>query len=785
MAMIGDKFKEIKKATPPRYKVPKSVQQLVEIEKVSENGIFQVGKNRFSKAYRFGDVNYVTTGTEEQVMKLYKYGTLLNSLGVDFKFCIMNLPTDKENFEKNILFDTKDDYFDEYRDAYNQVIREKSEEGSQGIEQKKYLIIMIERKNFEEAKAFFATLEATLHKAFNELGSYIEHCNGDERLNLIHKVFHMNSNVKYSFHLKEYKQTGRDFRNDLVNSYFKFEEKHFKTEYGYGKAFYLKSYPNGLKDSFLNELCKLPVYMTTSIDVVPIPKDITLKTLQKKYMGIESDIIKQQRTRNKNNDFSSQISYKKRTEKAEIEQMMTDVQDNDQCLFFVGLTIVVYAKSLEEIESIEETMRTIAGGASCQLEVYNLRQREAFNSALPIGVRQIDTMRTLMTRGLAALMPFFVQELNEKDGIYYGINQISKKLNIGNRKKLVNGNGFVFGVPGSGKSFFCKQGMGEVFLKTNDDIIVIDPQNEYFDIARKFRGAVVNLSRYTNNFINPLEVNVNDLDIADSKGIISEKGEFMLSLCAQCMGPELGPKHKSIIDRCVQQLYFSILHSDHRQVPLMEDFYKILKQQTDPEARDIALSLELFISGSLNIFNHHTNVDVDNRFIVYGIRDLGSDLASVAMLSMMENISGRIAKNAAKGRATWLYIDEFHVLLDKEYSAKYLQGLWKKVRKQGGLCTGITQNVTDLLNSYTATTMLSNSEFVVLLRQSPTDLGKMTEVINVSKSELEYAINSEKGKGLLKHGTVVVPFDNQIDKDSMLYQMYNTNLHEMQKKCPV
>ena len=279
------------------------------------------------------------------------------------------------------------------------------------------------------------------------------------------------------------------------------------------------------------------------------------------------------------------------------------------------------------------------------------------------------------------------------DSNYYGINQISKNVNIGNRKKLINGNGFVFGVPGNGKSFFCKMEMGSVFLSGDDEIIVIDPQNEYFDIAKTYGGTVINMSTYTDNFVNPLDMDVWNLDVNDTQGWIRDKGEFMLGLCEQCIGDSLNSRQKSIIDRCVRTVYRDIARSKEKYVPMMEDFYDLLLKQPEEEAKDIALSLELFVNGSLNIFNHQTNVDMDNRFTVYGIRDLGTELSPITMLVMMEAIQQRIIDNGRRGKATWLYIDEFHVLLNSEYSAKYLQGLWKKVRKQGGLCTGITQNV--------------------------------------------------------------------------------------------
>ena len=778
LGLFTDGFKELKKAGEPLYKTPKSIQQTIEIVKVAENGIFEVARNRFSKCYRFQDINYTTTNETEQIDIFERYCKFLNSLDVNFKITINNKNKDMQQVRDYVFLQEQNDIYNGFRKIYNDIMEQKIHEGRQGIEQERYLTITIERKNFEEAKAQFATIEASVHKAFGELGAEIVPLSGNERIKVLYDYYHLGDEGSFDFDIREARKVGADFRNDLCNGMIQFYPDYFKDEKKFCRALFIKKYPSSLSDRFLNEITSLPVHSITSIDVVPIPKDMTTKILQKKYLGIESDIIRQQRVRNKNNDFSSEISYNKRIEKKEIEEIMDDVRENDQCLYYVSVTVILMADTKEELDSMTETVETIGKRNSVTIEEHYLKQRESLNTALPIGVRQVETMRTMLTQSLAVLMPFNVQELNDKQGCYYGINQVSKNINIGNRKKLINGNGFVFGVPGSGKSFFCKMEMGNVFLSGNDEIIVIDPMNEYFDIAQTYGGTVVNMSTYTDNYVNPLDMDVWSLDLNDSKGMIREKGEFMLGLCEQCMGESLNSRQKSIIDRCVRKLYIEIARNREKYVPIMSDFYEILMDQPEDEAKDIALSLELFVNGSLNIFNHQTNVDVDNRFTVYGIRDLGTELSPITMLVMMESIQNRIIANGKRGIATWLYIDEFHVLLNSEYSAKYLQQLWKKVRKQGGLCTGITQNIVDLLQNYTATTMLANSEFVALLKQANTDSSRMAEVIGVSEAQLRFVTNTSSGMGLMKCGNVVIPFDNTIEKGTDLYNLYNTNIHE-------
>lgn len=480
---------------------------------------------------------------------------------------------------------------------------------------------------------------------------------------------------------------------------------------------------------------------------------------------------------NVSGQFSEQFGF-------DAEELLDIARENDQNLFYVGVNMVISADTKEELDSITETLRNMGNGRMCQIEPHYYQQMEALNTVLPVGNRQVSTLRTMLTRDIAALLPFNVQELNE-NGICYGINQVSHNLCIADRKNLANGNGMVFGIPGSGKSYFSKSEMLQVFLGTEDDIIVIDPTLEYFDIAEALgsQAAIINLSTYTKNHINPLELDVWSLDLNDSQGYVRDKGEFMLGLCEQCYGDNLNSRHKSIIDRCVRKMYIDIAKSREKYIPTMSDFYELLTEQPEPEAQDIALALELFVNGSLNIFNNHTNVNVQARFVVYGTRDLGKELGAISTLVMLENISARIAENAKIGRATWLYIDEFHTVLDKEYSAKYLYTLWKKVRKLGGLCTGITQNIVDMLQNYTAVTMLGNSEFIALLKQANVDSQELSRVAGIPEAQLRFVNNSPSGTGIIKHGSICIPFDNRMSKEeNPIYALFNTNLHEKAKK---
>ena len=546
MGLFKDNFTLLKKASEPLYKTPKSVQQTIEIMKISECGIFEVASGKYSKTYRFSDVNYATRTENEQESFFQRYCKCLNSFDCTFKITVNNKNKDMELLKKDVMLSYEQDGFDKMRKSYNNIIEEKILEGRQGIEQERYITISIERKNFEEAKAQFTTIENSLFKNFAELGSKLIPISGNERLKILHDYYRLGKEEEFDFDIKEGKKTGTDFRNDICNSKLKFYQDYYEDESKVCRAIYIKKYPTYLSDRFFTELTFLPIHSITSVDVVPVPKDMTMRILQKKYLGIESNIIKQQQTRNKNNDFSSEISYTTRRQKADIEDIMNNVRENDESLFFVGVTMVVMAENIEELDSICESIDSVARGTGCSVDICQYKQREALNTVLPIGVRQIETMRTMLTQSLAVLMPFNVQEICDKSGIYYGVNQISKNIIVGNRKKLLNGNGFIFGVSGAGKSFQAKMEMGSVLLSTKDNVICVDPMGEYEDVVEKYDGTYINISNNTRNYINPMDMDVWNLDILDSKGWVRDKCQFMLSICEQIM-KEITPQQRSIL----------------------------------------------------------------------------------------------------------------------------------------------------------------------------------------------------------------------------------------------
>lgn len=784
-------FMSLKNPDKVRYSNAKSTQDKIEIWKVAPNGIFQVGKEKWSKSYYLMDVNYTTRIYDEQLAFFYDWCKTINSFDISVKITVFNENRNMEEIREKILYRYKNDEYDWLREAYNDIIESKIVEGRKGIRQEKFLTITVERKDYEAARAYLSSLEGSFSSNFAALSSVLLPMNADERFRVLHAFYHIGREAECDFQMEREMMKVRSFKDELAPTVMDFDREmdRFYMDDKVCSMLYLDpaSYPTSLSDTFFKELTGLPMRSVFSVDYEPIPQDVALKTLEDKLMGVENTIAKQQEKRNKRGAFSSDISYKVRREKKELERMLDELRDNDQKMLWVGVTAGIIADNDEKMDEALTAVNQVVEKATCNIIPYYMRQREALATVLPVGGRYVDMMRALFTSSAAAFVPFNVVEMQMMNNpLYYGINQVSKEPIWANRKLLLNGNGFVFGIPGGGKSFTgCKMEAGGVFLNTEDDIIFVDPTMEYFDVAEAYGGAIINLATYAEDYLNPLEVDLTILDVDDKAGQVREKCGFMLGICEQAMNGGIKPEYKSIIDRSVRRMYkkVAMLPPEERQQPIMSDFIRILEEQEEQEARKIKLVLEIFVDGSLNIFNHQTNIDVDNRVLVYGMRDLSEDLSGMAMLVMLENIKQRIIKNAKQGRATWLYVDELHVLLGKPFSRDYLIALWKQVRKLGGLCTGITQNVVEVLKDPMTSTLISNSEYTVLLKQAAPDAAALGKALgDISEAQIKYTTNAEPGTGLIRFGNTIIPFNNKIAKDNPVYDVYNTNLHEKAAK---
>ena len=541
----------------------------------------------------------------------------------------------------------------------------------------------------------------------------------------------------------------------------------------YGRVLFLKEYAAFIKDKLIRELTDLDRNLMLSIDVIPVPTDEAVREMQNRLLGVETNVASWQRRQNSNNNFSAIVPYDLEQQRQEVREMLDDLTTRDQRMLFALVTLVHLADSKEQLDSDTETLQSIARQNLCQLSTLHYQQADGLITALPLGIRRIDALRTLTTEALAVLMPFKAQEIRHKDGLYYGQNAISKNLILANRWELLNGNGFNLGVSGSGKSLSAKREMIQLALSTNDDILIIDPEAECRALVEALGGQVVRISAASNNHINAMDMAEG---YGDGENPVVLKSEFLLSLCEQLVGSyKLNAREKSIIDRCTANVYWYYLQGNYQgQAPTLQDFHAELLNQPEPEARDVALAMELFTDGSLNTFAKPTNVDTNARILCYDIRDLGKQLLPIGMLVVLDSIFNRIIRNRSLGKRTWIYIDEIYLLFQHEYSANFLFTLWKRVRKYGACCTGITQNVADLLQSHAARTMLANSEFLVMLNQAPTDRQELAKLLNISDDQLSYITDVEVGHGLLKCGSTLVPFEDNFPRNTQLYKLMST-----------
>ena len=771
MKTLKDLFKQDKE----EFIVPTNVQAVIPVNRIWSDGIFLVGKTKYSKCYKFTDINYAVASKEDKESMFLEYSELLNSfdVGATTKITIINRKLNRVDFEKKVLLPKNNDSLDVYRDEYNKILLDKII-SSNGITQEKFITISINKKSIEEARSYFNRAGTELINHFSKLGSKCVELEAVERLRIFYDFYRYGEESLFNFDMIKNMQKGHSFKDYICPDTMEWESDYFKLGKRYGRVLYLKDYANFIKDSMVSELTEINKSIILSIDTIPIPTDEAVREVENRRLGVETNITNWQRRQNANNNFSAVIPYDLEQQRNESKEFLDDLTLRDQRMFVSVLTFAHFADTKEELDSNTESLLTIARKHLCQLAVLKWQQMDGLNTVMPFGVRRIDTLRTLTTESLAVFMPFKVQEINHENGIYYGQNIISKNMIIANRNQLLNGNSFILGVSGSGKSFTAKNEIVSLMLSDkNADVIIIDPEREYGELVRAMGGEVINISATSSNHINAMDINS---EYGDGANPVILKSEFILSLCEQLIGGNnLGAKEKSIIDRCTANVYRYYQQGNYLgMLPTLQDFRNELLRQIEPEAKEIALSIELFTNGSLNTFARTTNVNTSNRLISYDILDLGKQLQPIGMLVVLDSILNRITKNRLSGRRTHIFIDEIYLLFQHEYSANFLFTLWKRVRKYGADCTGITQNVDDLLQSHIARTMLANSEFIVMLNQASTDRLELAKLLNISELQMNYITNVEAGSGLIKIGSSLIPFVNKFPTNTKLYKLMTT-----------
>ena len=785
------------------YKVPLCIQDTIPIYRIAENGIFELesptnkdgGKKKlhqFDRMYLFEDINFSTQDEEEKEETGKRFETLLRSMNVSYKIIVSNHYADNGKLREEILQKAVSKEREPLAREYHQMIEKRLQEGRGGLLQSKYFIVTCRKPDYESAKNYFNTIEFSIQQLFHRLGSCLIPLDATERLRALHSYYRMGDEASFSFDWNEYLHLKRDWRNDIINTSLREYPEHLEMEGGNcACVMFIRKYPNGLTDQFLNELTNMNFPLIYTMDVEPLDNDVAYQMVMKKYMSNERSINREQELKNENGDYSTNINYERRKQQRDTEEMLDRISSFDERLLYVGITIVIKASSREELEEWTEKVRIIGKTHNMDIVPHSYRQLDALNTSLPTGARFVNTMRTITSEELSIFIPFNVQEIHDDLGYCYGFNKVSKNLIIGNRKLLKNGNGMVFGVPGSGKSYNEKSEMGQVLCFSKDDIIVVDPMGEYKGIAAAWGGQYINLTQSAENvfYVNPFHV---PDEVPDIDRFVAEKAEFAYAICEQALKPApLTSRHIAVIDKAVSSMYEEYFRKrkDKRRkknrpesptIPVMRN--RIMELYDDNEAaKEIVEQLEVFADGTLDIFAREQSISDENRFTVYGFSELGKRMRAMAMLVMIESITAKIKYNQSDGVATWVYVDEMHELWGEEYSLHALEKMWREVRKRGGICTGMSQNLIDAKRNRSTKTMVSNSEFMLLFDQGTMDKEAVEDLFDISSEQLACVNGAELGTGLIRFGDKIVPFDNTMEKDSSLYRLFNTNFHEMVK----
>ena len=761
------------KSEREKFYIPRSVQQSIPIRCIYADGIWQVG-NKHSRMWRFSDVNYAAASENEQRSIFLSYSGVLNSLPTDAaaKITIINRRFNPVDFQRSILMKTRGDDLDCYREEFNHIHSQRAAE-SNHLVQEKYITLSIAKRKIDETRVYFRRVDANLTKSFGRLDSGVQAVSNHDRLRILHDFFRPGEEQYFTFDQTAAVRRGIDFKDLICPDGLAFKAGHFEMGNKVGRVLFLKDYASYIEDDMISDLCDFSRSLMLSIDILPIPTDEAVKEVQNRILGVETDITRWQQRQNDKNNFTATVPYELDQLRAETKEFLSDLTERDQRMIFAVVTLVHVADSLEQLDADTETLLSIGREHLCQFSVLRYQQEDGLNTVLPYGLRRIKAIRTLTTESTAVLMPFRVQEIQDPGGLAYGINAISKNLLICDRKRLISPHAFYLGVSGSGKSMAMKSTIANVALATDDDIIIIDAEREYGALAKALHGEVIEISPHSPHHINPLAVVE---DYGEGENPVAMKSEIITSILEQQMGlGRLSGSHKSIIDRCTANVYQRYFHGHGRvPMPLLTDWRNEVMRQVDPEAREIALAAELITEGSLNVFAHPGNVNMDNRIVVLDLYEMGEQLRPTALVVTLEAIQNRVMENRKKGKYTWVFIDEVYLYFKYHYSGEFLYRAWKRFRKYAAPMTAATQNIEECLKSETARLMLANSEFLLLFNQAATDRAELGKLLHISDAQMGYVTNAEPGHGLMRIGGAVVPFSNTLPRDSELYRLMST-----------
>ena len=768
-------------------KKEKSAQDSIPYERMWPDGICRVSDGHYTKTIQFQDINYQLSQNEDKTAIFEGWCDFLNYFdsSIRFELSFLNLAASEETFARVINIPLQRDDFDSIRVEYTTMLQNQLAKGNNGLIKTKYLTFGIDADSIKAAKPRLERIETDILNNFKRLGVAAETLDGKARLAQLHGIFHMDEQLPFRFEWDWLPTSGLSTKDFIAPSSFEFRTgRQFRMGKKYGAVSFLQILAPELNDRMLADFLDMESSLIVSLHIQSVDQIKAIKTVKRKITDLDKSKIEEQKKAVRAGYDMDIIPSDLATYGVEAKKLLQDLQSRNERMFLVTFLVLNTADNPRQLDNNMFQASSIAQKYNCQLTRLDFQQEEGLMSCLPLGINQIEIQRGLTTSSTAIFVPFTTQELfqNGKEALYYGINALSNNLIMVDRKLLKNPNGLILGTPGSGKSFSAKREIANCFLLTNDDIIICDPEAEYAPLVERLHGQVIKISPTSTNYINPMDLN---LDYSDDESPLSLKSDFILSLCELIVGGKEGlqPVQKTIIDRCVRLVYQTYLNDPRPEnMPILEDLYNLLRAQEEKEAQYIATALEIYVTGSLNVFNHQSNVDINNRIVCYDIKELGKQLKKIGMLVVQDQVWNRVTINRAAHKSTRYYIDEMHLLLKEEQTAAYTVEIWKRFRKWGGIPTGITQNVKDLLSSREVENIFENSDFVYMLNQAGGDRQILAKQLGISPHQLSYVTHSSEGEGLLFYGSTILPFVDHFPKNTELYRIMTTKPQELKKE---
>ena len=761
-----------------------SAQDSIPFQRMFKDGICKVTDTLYTKTVRFNDINYQISSNEDKNAIFDSWCDFLNYFdsSVRFQFSFVNMTGQSDNVSESINIPIRDDGFADIASEYQTFLNNQLSKGNNGLVKTKYLSFGIEANNIKDAKPRLERIETDIIQNFKKLGVTADSMNGYDRLKVIHGMFHIGENTPFRFDWDWLAKTGLSVKDHIAPSSFEFKNgKEFVMGKQIGNVSFLQILAPELNDRLLADFLDMESNVVVSMHIQSMDQVKAIKTIKRKITDLQKSKIEEQKKAVRSGYDMDIIPSDLSTYNDEAMKLLQDLQSRNERMFLVTFIVMNVAKTKKELANDVFRASSIAQQHNCNLVRLDFQQEEGLMSCLPLGYNQIDIQRGLTTSSAAIFIPFTTQELfqSSKEALYCGLNALSNNIIMVDRKLLKNPNGLILGTPGSGKSFSAKREISNVFLVTDDDIIICDPESEYGALVEHLGGQVIKISPVSQDYINPMDLNLN---YSEDENPLTLKSDFILSLCELIVGGKEGlqPVEKTIIDRCVRMVYRDYLqYPIPENMPILEDLYNELLKQDEKEAKYLATALEIYVTGSLNVFNHRTNVDIKSRVVSYDIKELGKQLKKIGMLIVQDQVWNRVTVNREAHKSTRYYIDEMHLLLKEEQTAAYTVEIWKRFRKWGGIPTGITQNVKDLLSSREIENIFENSDYIYMLNQAAGDRQILAKQLNISQYQLSYVTSSGEGEGLLFYGSTIIPFVDRFPKDTMLYRIMTTKLSEI------